>query len=151
MAICATLLAVGVARTVPARCSLIDPAAAAARRGADEAVVDVRLEGEYRLDGHLEGSINVPAYDWQHGYYTPRPEFAAEVLEACGGGNSVVLVCRDGRLSTGALAALKADDASAQLTQVEVLDGGLDAWEEAELPGMVVDEDGEDGLVGAWV
>ena len=44
---------------------------------------------------------------------------------------------------------------AAAFRDVRTLEGGLRAWEEAEddagLPSLVVDEDGEGGLTGAWV
>ena len=67
---------------------------------------------------------------------------------ACDVAERIVLVCADGQRSAGALAALE----SSGFASVAVLDGGLRAWEaEEDLPGVVVDEDGEGGLVGAWV
>ena len=51
----------------------------------------------------------------------------------------------------GAAAALEA----VEFTDVRVLEGGLQAWEalaeEGELPPLVVDDDGDGGLTGAWV
>jgi rhodanese-related sulfurtransferase len=110
-------------------------------------LIDIRQPGEFRLDGHLDASTNIAAYDWQHGFYTPREEFAEEVLEVCDPADRIVLLCADGRLSVGARSVLE----SHAFTDVSVLDGGLNEWQAEELPGFVVDEDGEGGLVGAWV
>ena len=40
------------------------PAAAAAllAREGRASLLDVRQPGEYRLDGHVDGSVNIPAY-----------------------------------------------------------------------------------------
>ena len=120
-------------------------------------LIDVRQAGEYRLDGHVDGSLNLPAYTWEHGFHLPNEDFAAQVTEAAasdgGADTQIVLLCADGRLSMGAAAVLEA----ASFTNVCTLDGGLNAWayeaeeEESEVPPLVIDEDGEGGLTGAWV
>jgi rhodanese-related sulfurtransferase len=97
----------------------------------------------------IEGSVNIPAFDWQHGYYTPREEFRDDIEALIGDGGSLCVICADGRLSAGARTVLLE---SQKFDHVEVVDGGLRAWEEEGIePGVVVDEDGEDGLVGAGV
>ena len=66
------------------------------------------------------------------------------------------LEAADGRLAAGAAQLLEDSGAAAD---VSVLEGGLQAWEwdaeelgdESMLPPLVIDEDGEGGLVGAWV
>jgi rhodanese-related sulfurtransferase len=116
--------------------------------GSGGVLLDVRQPAEFRLDGHLDGSINVPAYSWEHGFHLPNEEFAAEVAETYAADEPLLLVCADGRLSEGAAAVLEA----AAFTNVHTLDGGLQATgEEDGLPPYVVDEDGEGGLTGAWV
>lgn len=111
------------------------------------AVVDVRLAGEYRLDGHVRGSTNIPAFDWEHGFYVPHARFTEEVLAEVGDHSArLVLVCSDGVRSASAAGVL----AAAGFANCAVLAGGLRAWEAEELP-TEVDEDGEGGLVGAWV
>ena len=117
-------------------------------------LVDVRQPGEYRLDGHLEGSTNVAAFSWEHGFHLASEDFAAEVAAAFSADAPIVLVCADGRLSNGAAAMLE----GAGFSDVRTLEGGLNAWEWGDedqdgegLPAMVVDEDGEGGLTGAWV
>ena len=105
------------------------------------------------MDGHVSGSVCVPAFDWQHGFYTPRKEFPAEVMESIGTtstSSKVLLCCMDGKLSAGACAAL-VDSGLYSADQVEVLEGGLRAWEASELEELIIDDDGEGGLVGAWV
>ena len=128
-------------------------------------LVDVRQPAEYRLDGHIQGSVCVPAYSWEHGYHLPRGEaFVDELADelsqhataASGDALAVVLICADGRLAAGAAQLLEDSGAAAD---VSVLEGGLQAWEwdaeeqgdESMLPPLVIDEDGEGGLVGAWV
>ncbi|KAL1507075.1 hypothetical protein AB1Y20_007936 [Prymnesium parvum] len=121
------------------------------RRGGGT-LLDVRQPAEYRLDGHVEGSANIAAYSWEHGFYLPSPSFAAQVADEYSTEAPLVLVCADGSLSKGAAAVLE----SAAFTEVRYLEGGLRAWEaDAEddvgVPPLVVDEDGQAGLTGAWV
>ena len=60
----------------------------------------------------------------------------------------IVLLCADGRLSAGAAAQLE----EFGFSDVAICDGGLDAYAADEaLPALVIDEDGQEGLVGAWV
>ena len=64
----------------------------------------------------------------------------------------LVLLCANGRMAQGAAAMLE----EAAFTNVQTLEGGLDAWaweaeEEGGVPPLVVDDDGEDALPGAWV
>ena len=58
----------------------------------------------------------------------------------------LLLACADGSRSAAACASLRA----AGFDRATALDGGLAAWE-AEGFALLVEEDGEDGLVGAWV
>ena len=37
-----------------------------------DAVIDVRMSAEHRLEGRIIGSICVPAQLWEHGMYLPR-------------------------------------------------------------------------------
>ena len=109
--------------------------------------------GEYRLDGHVDGSSNIAAFTWEHGFHLPNELFAEEVAAAHDTAETLILLCADGRLSQGAAAVLEA----AAFSQVLSLAGGLRAWEaDAEdegsgVPPLVVDEDGEGGLTSAWV
>ena len=127
-------------------------AAALADRG-DATLIDVRQPGEYRLDGHVDGSSNIAAFTWEHGFHLPNELFAEEVAAAHDTAETLILLCADGRLSQGAAAVLEA----AAFSQVLSLAGGLRAWEaDAEdegsgVPPLVVDEDGEGGLTSAWV
>ena len=131
----------------------IDPADAAALLLARSAtLLDVRQPGEYRLDGHVDGSENIAAYTWEHGFYLPKEGFAEAVAAEHEADAPLVLMCADGMLSKGAAAVLE----GAAFTNVQTLNGGLRAWEaEAEedegVPPLTVDEDGEGGLTGAWV
>ena len=43
-----------------------------------DAVVDVRMSAEHRLEGRIIGSICIPAQLWEHGMYLPR-DVAARV------------------------------------------------------------------------
>ena len=116
-------------------------------------LVDIRQPSEFRLDGHIPGSVCVAAYTWEHGFHLPRGEaFIGDLAEAVEladlGTSKVVLLCADGRLSAGAARQLE----EFGFCDVAVCDGGLNAYAADEaLPALVIDEDGEDGLVGAWV
>lgn len=150
------------------------PAEVAARLRATPAttlLVDVRQPAEYRLDGHIEGSLVCPAFSWEHGYHLPRGDaFVAELSDEVDGwlseqaGDSgapaspsdaeVVLLCADGRLSAGAAQVL--EDTQSWAAGVSVVEGGLQAWAEAaeedsSIPTPTIDEDDQGGLVGAWV
>ena len=131
----------------------IEPAEAAELLRSEGArLVDVRQPAEYRLDGHVDGSANVAAYSWEHGFYLPSEGFAAEVAAEFEKEAPLVLLCATGMLAKGAADVLEA----AAFTNVLTLAGGLQAWEaEAEdeaagIPALVIDEDGEGGLTGTW-
>lgn len=128
----------------------IGPAAAARllEKTGDATLLDVRLEGEYRLDGHVADSVNVPAFTWEHGFYLPSTVFEAEVAaaEGCSRGTQLIIACTDGSRAPEAARRLVA----AGWSRCAVLDGGLKAWEESGLE-LELDDDGEGGLVGAWV
>lgn len=121
----------------------------AAERAINEAnamLLDIRQAAEYRLDGHIPDSINIPAFDWEHGFYLPRPGFAEEV-DALEPDSLLIVACADGRLARGAAERLMTHGS---WTDVAILEGGLRSWEVEDMP-WEVDDDGEDGLVGAWV
>ena len=124
-------------------------------------------------------------HSWEHGFYLPSEDFLAEVgappaparplppsapphpphslhpphlppllqvSAAYAPDATLVLLCANGRLAKGAAAVLE----GAAFTNVQTLEGGLDAWaweaeEEGGVPPLVVDDDGEGGLPGAWV
>jgi rhodanese-related sulfurtransferase len=143
------------ARCPPPRASLEVTASEAAALIASRSatLLDVRQPSEYRLDGHVEGSANVAGFSWEHGFYLPREDFAAVVSEDHQADEPLVLMCAEGSLAKGAAAVLEA----AGFKRVSTLDGGLRAWEAAAeeegagVPPLVIDEDGEGGLTGAWV
>ena len=141
-------------RCAPPRAALeVTPAdAAMLLQSGDATLLDVRQPAEYRLDGHVPGSCNIPAYSWEHGFYLPEEGFVDAVRAVHAAEVPIVLLCADGKLAGGAAAVLEA----AEFLDVQVLDGGLRAWEwEADendaVPPLFVDEDGEGGLTGAWV
>ena len=82
-------------------------------------VVDLRPSGEFEK-GHIAGSKNVQTsqFDPEH-----KQLAAAKALP-------VVLVCRVGQTASGAAKRLR----KAGFTQVSVLEGGIQAWQAADLP-----------------
>lgn len=90
----------------------------------DLRVIDVRTPGEF-ADGHIPGSYNVPLAD--------LPAHRDELRASRGG--PVVLVCRSGRRAGQAEAQL----ATAGLTGVHVLDGGVAAWQAGGRPVSQLD------------
>ena len=130
-----------------------------------DAVVDVRMSAEHRLEGRIVDSINVPAQLWEHGMYLPRDvaalcrnysphavdatmnmytqAFVPDVLEQFETNCRLLCVCGDGRRSE-----LAAQQLAAAGFSVDYIDGGLGAWAEQSLP-LEVEDDG--GLVGSYV
>ena len=85
----------------------------------DALVLDLSAAGDYEK-GHIAGSRNLAA-----------AQFAPEhKLVAGAKARPVVLVCRNGQASAGAAARLK----KAGFEQVYWLDGGIAAWQQADLP-----------------
>ena len=82
-------------------------------------VVDLRSPGEFEK-GHIAGSKNVQPsqFDPEH-----KQLAAAKALP-------VVLVCRVGQTASGAAKRLR----KAGFAQVSVLEGGIQAWQAADLP-----------------
>ena len=108
-----------------------------------DAVIDVRMSAEHRLEGRIVDSISIPAQLWEHGMYLPRDAFVPDVLEQFETNCRLLCVCGDGRRSE--LAAQQLEQAG---FAVDFIDGGLDAWAEQSLP-LEVEDDG--GLVGSYV
>ena len=81
-------------------------------------LVDVRTPAEFRA-GHIDGSYNVPL---------DMIEQHASDLESQGG--PIVIVCRSGARAEVADELLRA----AGVTNVQVLDGGVLAWDDAGHP-----------------
>ena len=108
-----------------------------------DAVVDVRMSAEHRLEGRIVDSINVPAQLWEHGMYLPRDAFVPDVLEQFETDCRLLCVCGDGRRSE-----LAAQQLEQEGFAVDYIDGGLDAWAEQSLE-LEVEDDG--GLVGSYV
>jgi len=104
--------------SLPVAVAPADLAELAARRP-DVTVLDVRTPAEFE-SAHIAGSYNVPL--------DLLPEHAAELRTASG--RPVVLVCRSGVRARQAEQVLGA----AGLPRLRVLDGGLVAWEAADLP-----------------
>ncbi|MGX7723691.1 rhodanese-like domain-containing protein [Rhodococcus pyridinivorans] len=82
-------------------------------------IVDVRTPGEFE-SVHIPGSYNVPL-DLLREH---RDEFCAHLDE------DIVLVCRSGQRAGQAEQTLRA----AGLSHIRILDGGMTAWESADLP-----------------
>lgn len=98
----------------------LGPAALTALVNRDNAlVVDLRPQADFEK-GHIPGSRNV-----QMSQFDPENKqlAAARALP-------VVLVCKAGQTSTGAASRLR----KAGFERVFVLDGGIGAWQQADLP-----------------
>lgn len=109
------------------------------------AVVDVRMEAEFRLEGHISGAACCPAQTWEHGFYLPRDEFVDDMTALHSFDEPLLLCCTDGRRSEMAAEQLR----EAGFSRVSSIYGGLTAWQEDYI--LEVDDDGEGGLVGSWV
>ena len=98
----------------------VGPAALTALINRDNAlVVDLRPQADFEK-GHIAGARNV-----QMSQFDPENKqlVAARALP-------VVLVCKAGQTSSGAAARLR----KAGFERVYVLDGGIAAWQQADLP-----------------
>ncbi len=87
--------------------------------GGDAVVVDLSSSSDFEK-GHIAGSRNV-----QPSQFGPDHKLVASAKQ-----RPVVLVCRNGNASETAAKALK----KAGFEQVSVLEGGIPAWQQAELP-----------------
>ena len=95
------------------------------------------------MDGRVDGSFNIPAYTWEHGFHLPVQTFASAVSEeGYASDDAIILIHSLPALAEGAATALE----SAGFTNVATVDGGLREWDPETL---IVDDD--EGLVGAWV
>ena len=65
-------------RLPPLRAALIPTKAHENIQTIYDAVVDVRMSAEHRLEGRIVDSICIPAQLWEHGMYLPR-DVAARV------------------------------------------------------------------------
>ena len=129
---------------LPPLCAALSPAEARENiRTVYDAVVDVRMSAEHRLEGRIVGSICVPAQLWEHGMYLPRDAFVPDVCEQFETDCRLLCVCGDGRRSE-----LAAQQLAAAGFTVDYIDGGLTAWAEQSLE-LEVEDDG--GLVGSYV
>ena len=128
----------------PRAAELVDADDVAMRLSEGEvALIDVRQPAEYRLDGRVDGSINIAAYSWEHGFHVPLDDFAATVSEEGFEVDApIALIHSMPMLATGAAQVLEA----AGFTDVSIVEGGLQSWEPEAL---IVDDD--EGLVGSWV
>ena len=130
-------------RLPPLRAALSPTEARENIRTVYDAVIDVRMSAEHRLEGRIVDSICIPAQLWEHGMYLPRDEFVPDVLEQFETDCRLLCVCGDGRRSE-----LAAQQLAAAGFSVDYIDGGLDAWAEQSLE-LEVEDDG--GLVGSYV
>jgi rhodanese-related sulfurtransferase len=98
----------------------VGPAALTALINRDNAlVVDLRPQADFEK-GHIAGSRNV-----QMSQFDPENKQLAAARSL-----PVVLVCKAGQTSSGAAARLR----KAGFERVYVLDGGIGAWQQADLP-----------------
>ena len=130
-------------RLVPLRAALSPTEAHENIQTVYDAVIDVRMSAEHRLEGRIVNSICIPAQLWEHGMYLPRDAFVPDVLEQFETDCRLLCVCGDGRRSE-----LAAQQLAAAGFSVDYIDGGLGAWAEQSLP-LEVEDDG--GLVGSYV
>ena len=129
---------------LPTLCAALSPTEAHENiRTIYDAVVDVRMSAEHRLEGRIVDSICIPAQLWEHGMYLPRETFVPDVCEQFETDCRLLCVCGDGRRSE-----LAAQQLAAAGFSVDYIDGGLDAWAEQSLE-LEVEDDG--GLVGSYV
>ena len=59
-------------RLVPLRAALSPTEAHENIQTVYDAVIDVRMSAEHRLEGRIVNSICIPAQLWEHGMYLPR-------------------------------------------------------------------------------
>ena len=130
-------------RLPPSRAALIPTEARENIRTIYDAVIDVRMSAEHRLEGRIVDSYCIPAQLWEHGMYLPRDAFVPDVCEQFETDCRLLCVCGDGRRSE-----LAAQQLAAEGFAVDYIDGGLNAWAEQSLP-LEVEDDG--GLVGSYV
>ena len=130
-------------RLVPLRAALSPTEAHENIQTVYDAVIDVRMSAEHRLEGRIVNSICIPAQLWEHGMYLPRDAFVPDVLEQFETDCRLLCVCGDGRRS-----ALAAQQLADRGFSVDYIDGGLTAWAEQSLE-LEVEDDG--GLVGSYV
>ncbi|HZV24561.1 MAG TPA: rhodanese-like domain-containing protein [Luteimonas sp.] len=98
----------------------VGPAALTALINRDNAlVVDLRPQADFEK-GHIAGARNV-----QMSQFDPENKQLAAARSL-----PVVLVCKAGQTSSGAAARLR----KAGFERVYVLDGGIGAWQQADLP-----------------
>ena len=129
---------------LPPLCAALSPAEARENiRTIYEAVIDVRMSAEHRLEGRIVDSICIPAQLWEHGMYLPRDAFVPDVLEQFETDCRLLCVCGDGRRSE-----LAAQQLEQEGFAVDYIDGGLNAWAEQSLE-LEIEDDG--GLVGSYV
>lgn len=81
----------------------------------DVRILDVRTAGEFET-AHIPGAYNIPLDD--------LPEAVAELAAVA---DELVVVCQSGARASKACVALR----EAGLTRVELLDGGMQAWQAA--------------------
>ena len=87
--------------------------------GGNTVVIDLSAGSDFEK-GHITGSRNV-----QPAQLTPSHKLLAQARQS-----PVVLVCRTGNASETAAKALK----KAGFEQVNVLEGGIPSWQQADLP-----------------
>lgn len=104
-------------------------AASALQRGEIHLVVDVREPGEFRAE-HIPDAVNIP-----RGLLELRADAASPTADAAlneGRSERILVYCTKGPGARSLLAAQTLT--SMGYARVEVLDGGLIAWDEAGLP-----------------
>ena len=103
-------------------------------------VLDVRIDGEARLDGIIAGAEVLPSHTWEHGFFLPRDEFVNEAAAQFSKSAPLLVCCADGMRSMSACTQL----ADAGFESVSYLDGGTRAWLAEEYDLVLSDDEGEE-------
>ena len=103
-------------------------------------ILDVRIDGEARLDGIIAGAEVLPSHTWEHGFFLPRDAFVDEVAAQFSKAEPLLVCCADGMRSKSASTQL----ADAGFESVSFLDGGTREWLAEEYDLKYSDTEGEE-------
>ena len=103
-------------------------------------ILDVRIDGEARLDGIIAGAEVLPSHTWEHGFFLPRDEFVNEAAAQFSKAEPLLVCCADGMRSKSASTQL----ADAGFERVSFLDGGTREWLAEDYELILSDIEGEE-------